>query len=198
VIPSFTSVRKETIVKKFVILSGMALGVVTLMTAMAVASGSRTVELEDSCDQATFNAAIGPGTCVGDGDVTFPEFLAKLNPQDFGHEEWRFHFGRAHIDKGETLKASNEGGEFHTFTEVKNYGGGCIPELNGPLGLTPVPECDPVIQVAPGVFVPAAFVLTGVNPGETRPVPGLTKAGTHHQFQCLIHPWMRIDVEVRK
>ena len=184
--------------KKFGMVFVVSVGVVTLMTAMTVASGVRTAALEDKCDPATFNAAIGPGTCVGDGDVTFAEFLDKLNPQDFGHDAWRFHFGRGHIDRGETLKAMNDGGEFHTFTEVKEFGGGCIDDLNDPLNLTPVAECDPLTQVAPGVFVPTAFLTTGLDPGGSANVPGLTKAGTHHLFQCLIHPWMRLEVEVRR
>jgi hypothetical protein len=166
------------------------------MTAMPAASGARTVEIEDRCDPASFNAAIGDGTCVGDGDVTFGEFAAVLNPVDFGHEHWRFQFGRGRIDRGERLKAANDGGEFHTFTEVAEYGGGCVAELNGPLALTPVAECGPVTEVAPGVFVPTAFLTTGIDPGETLDVPDLKAGG--HKFQCLIHPWMRIDVEVRR
>jgi hypothetical protein len=169
-----------------------------LMTAITAASGVRTVNVEDRCDPATFNAAIGPGTCVGDGNVLFSEFLEKLNPVDFGHDEWRFQFGRGRIDRGETLRATNDGGEFHTFTEVAQFGGGCIPQLNGPLGLTPVPECGPVTEVAPNKFVPTAFLTSGLDPGGSFDVPGLAVAGTRHKFQCLIHPWMRLEVEVRR
>ena len=45
------------------------------------------------------------------------------------------------LPAGGTIEAYNKGGEFHTFTEVANYGGGCVDELNALLGLTPVPEC---------------------------------------------------------
>ena len=38
---------------------------------------------------------------------------------------------------GGTLEAPNKGGEDHTFTEVANFGGGCIDFLNGLLGLVP-------------------------------------------------------------
>ena len=45
------------------------------------------------------------------------------------------------LDAGGTLQAHNRGGEDHSFTEVANFGGGCIAALNELLGLTPVPEC---------------------------------------------------------
>jgi hypothetical protein len=184
-------------VKKFGTALAVSVGIMAFMTVMAGASGVRTVELRDKCDPATFNAAIGPGTCVGDGDVTFQEFLAQLNPVDFGHDAWRMQFGRGRIDQGETLRATNDGGEFHTFTEVANFGGGCVDLLNGPLGLTPVPECAPVTEVAPGTFVPTAFITSGLNPRANLDVSGLQKTGSPHKFQCLIHPWMRLEVEVR-
>ena len=173
----------------------VSLCVVALTAVMTKASGVREADVEDRCDPTTFNAAIGDGTCVGDGNVTFDEFLDELNPADGGHDAWRFNFGRGRVDLGETLRAVNRGGEFHTFTEVKTYGGGCIPEINGPLGLSPVPECLPQTQVAPSVFVPTAFLQTGVDPESSRDVNGLRR-GTH-KFQCLIHPWMKVDVQVR-
>ena len=68
----------------------LALGFVLFpATADARAGGPvRQVKMQDNCDPATFNAAIGPGTCVIHGNhptVTFADFLAKLNPVDFGH-----------------------------------------------------------------------------------------------------------------
>jgi hypothetical protein len=165
------------------------------MAALTMASGVRKVDVRDECDPATFNAAIGPGTCVGDGDVTFEEFLEQLNPADGGHDKWRFNFGRGRVDAGETLRAVNRGGEFHTFTEVAGFGGGCVPELNGPLGLTPVPECADLPTLPDGQQIPTAFIPTGVNAGGSLDVAGLDK-GTH-KFMCLIHPWMTTTVRVR-
>ncbi len=155
----------------------------------------KEIEIQDKCEPESFNAAIGPGTCVGDEDVTFAEFLEELNPDDGGHGAWRFHPGETHIDEGEGLVAENEGGEFHTFTEVLAFGGGCIDDLNIPLELSPVPECLSLVEVAPGVFVPEAFLTTGVDPGGSSTLAGLS-VGTH-RFQCLIHPWMRLELEVR-
>ena len=74
--------------------------------------------------------------------------------------------------------------EFHTFTEVAAFGGGCVPELNALLGLTPVPECA----------IPGIFFTTGAPPGAVV-TTGALAAGTH-RFMCLIHPWMRSTAEV--
>lgn len=137
----------------------------------------------DPCEPNSFNAAIGPGTCVGDGEVTFGEFLEQLNPEDGGHEDWFFDPDDTDIDEGETLRAINEGGEEHTFTEVVSFGAGFVPPLNAAL---PPGTPDAVLAEPLGpTFVPA---------GGTRTLAGLS-VGTH-RFQCLIHPWMRSVVEV--
>ena len=133
-----------------------------------------------------------PGTCVGNGTTTFAEFAEDLNPVDFGDDHWRFQASGSSIRRGESIKVVNTGGEFHTFTEVAAYGGGCVEDLNIPLGLTSVPECEPAIPRRP----PQAFIDSGVGPlGGTIKVSGLTR-GTH-KFICLIHPWMRTNVVVR-
>ena len=36
------------------------------------------VRLQDQCNPPTFNAAAGPGTCIGDGTITFDHFIAEL------------------------------------------------------------------------------------------------------------------------
>src|SRR5205823_13959020 len=44
------------------------------------AASIRTVDMNDQCDPATFNAAIGPGTCIGNnGGVSFDTFIAELS-----------------------------------------------------------------------------------------------------------------------
>ena len=184
--------------KRVCIALAASLGVFAVGTAIPIASGTRIVTVEDRCDPATFNEAVRPGTCVGSGNVLFSELAAELNPVDFGHDAWRFNFGRARVERGETLRAKNEGGEFHTFTEVAQFGGGCVDELNAPLGIeTQVPECLDKVTLPVVGEVPRAFLTTGVNPGASRDIAGLDKAGTHHKFQCLIHPWMRVEVDVR-
>lgn len=146
------------------------------------ASGSRSVQILDACDGPSFNAVIGEGTCERSGGVTFETFVGQL--LELGEAPaWRFSPTHLGIAAGGEVDAYNRGGEFHTFTEVVNFGGGCVPALNALLGLTPVPECAN----------PALFGTTGAAPGgevETGPLA----AGTH-KFLCLIHPWMRTTVE---
>jgi hypothetical protein len=100
-------------------------------------STTRQVQVLDDCDPATFNAAIGPGTCIKDGGTTFSEFIAQLLAQGRA-PAWRFTPEQLRLDPGGVLQANNRGGEDHTFTEVANFGGGCIQALNDLLGLTPV------------------------------------------------------------
>jgi plastocyanin len=151
----------------------------------SAASTTRQVQVLDDCDPASFNAAIGPGTCVKDGTTTFSEFIAQLLAQGRA-PAWRFAPEQLRLDPGGTLQAHNRGGEDHTFTEVANFGGGCIQALNDLLGLTPVPEC--------AGFPGGAFAATLVPPGgtvTTSPLP----PGVH-RYECLIHPWMRTTVTV--
>ena len=152
----------------------------------------RTVRIQDRCDPASFDAAIGPGTCVPhDGElVTFTEFLAQLNPVDFGHDQWKMHPDEIELTTGDSISASVRGGEFHTFTEVEAFGAGCIDLLNGPLGLTGPPSADCATNLAP-VFAGG----TGTAPGLPPVVVSGLAPGTH-LFMCLIHPWMQAVVDV--
>jgi hypothetical protein len=141
--------------------------------------------MRDDCDPATFNAAIGPGTCVKEGSTTFSEFIGQLLSQGRA-PAWRFAPEQLKLAADGTLEAPNKGGEDHTFTEVANFGGGCIDALNDLLGLSPVPEC--------AGFPGGAFGATVVPAGGTLTTGAL--APGIHRFECLIHPWMRTTVEV--
>lgn len=174
--------------------TGLALATVLVTAPMAAAGGGDTqrVRLKDDCEPTSFNAAVGPGTCVGDGDTTFGDFIAQLAENGLeanrSADKWEFAPGRFHIDEGDRLRVVNIGGEFHTFTEVERFGGGCVPELNAALGLAAgdvVEECRD----------PSLFATTGVPAGGAIHVHGL-RAGTH-KFECLIHPWMQSVVTVR-
>jgi plastocyanin len=152
-----------------------------LSTTALATSEHRTVQMLDACDGPSFNAVIGEGTCERAGGVTFDEFIGQL--LKLGEApSWRFSPTHMRISVGGEIEAHNRGGEFHTFTEVANFGGGCVPELNELLGLTPVPECAN----------PALFGTTGAAPGGEVATEPLA-AGTH-TFMCLIHPWMRTTV----
>ena len=162
----------------------------TTMARAQVKSHDPRVALVDNCDPITFNAVLGPNTCVGRGDTTFAEFLAVLfsplidNSKVFvGHPAWRFEPSYLDIRAGHTLRVTNNGGEDHTFTEVVNYGGGSIGVLNG-ADVVRAPECP---------ANPANLVV--VAQGRTVELTGLPRGP--NQFECCIHPWMRavIDVE---
>lgn len=162
-----------------------ALFALVLATGSSAVSSSRQVVMRDDCDPATFNAAIGPGTCVKEGSTTFSEFIGQLLSQGRA-PAWRFAPEQLKLAAGGTLEAPNKGGEDHTFTEVASFGGGCIGALNDLLGLSPVPEC--------AGFPGGAFGATVVRAGGTLTTGPL--APGIHRFECLIHPWMRTTVEV--
>jgi plastocyanin len=171
----------------------LALGALA-MPAVADARGGhvRRVRLEDRCDPATFNAALGPDACIPHdrATVTFDEFLETFNPVDGGDPKWRNNPDEMDIDKGDQLRVVTRGGEFHTFSEVDEFGAGCIEDINIPLGLTGGPSPEEC-------FAPDGILATtGVLPNglSTLTVSGLS-VGTH-LFMCQIHPWMTTVVEV--
>ena len=146
----------------------------------AFAGETRTVFVMDRCEPDSFDAAIEPGTCVRNGGVTFEMFAKRLNPQDGGHNAWRFSAHDVALRSGQVLSAVNTGGETHTFTEVVDFGAGIVPPLNAAL-----PEgTPPAVPVGDLAFVPAGGSI------EFDPLP----AGSH-RFECIIHPWMRTVVE---
>jgi plastocyanin len=159
-------------------------GLATAAGSIGFASGVRTVSMKDQCDPASFNAAVGAGTCVGhNGGVAFDTFLAEV-AQTGKAGAWHFAPGVVHLRDGEAVQARNIGGEAHTFTEVDEFGGGIVPILNQLSG-NPVeaPECK---HLAGTDFIPPGAMTT----------PDAEEPGVHH-YQCCIHPWMRTDVIVR-
>jgi hypothetical protein len=167
--------------------ASMAAAMILILAASSVTFGGSNharVKMRDACDPATFNAALGAGACVAHKGkkVTFQEFLAEFAAEG-QVDEWRFSRHRVELRAGARITAHNVGGEFHTFTEVAAFGGGCVPELNA--GQAPVPEC----AGAPGIFF-----TTGAPPGQ-KVQTGPLSAGTH-RFMCLIHPWMRTVAKV--
>jgi plastocyanin len=168
----------------------VALGVLGAAGSASADSGRvREVRMLDRCDQASFDAVVGPGTCApifGDDGVTFAEFAAELNPTDFGHDKWAFSQREIGVRPGERIHIVNRGGEFHTFTRVARFGGGCVPELNAPLGLSSVPEC-----ANPAVFA------TGGPAGAEFDVIAPATEGTA-KYMCVIHPWMRTKARVER
>jgi plastocyanin len=167
--------------RRSVTLAAIAAGALAIAAAAWGGAGSRQVQMLDDCEPTSFNAVLGEDGCVKDGGTTFGEFIGQLVSQGRA-PAWRFAPERLGLAAGGTVTAVNRGGEFHTFTEVAAFGGGCIAVLNELLGLTPVPEC---------AGFPAILGATGAPPGDSVTVqlgPGV------HRFECLIHPWMRTTV----
>ncbi len=167
---------------------------------LIAASDPLVVRIQSPCDPATFNAAVGPGTCVGDGTITFSHFIAEVTS---AHKAGAWHFDPAAgtVDPGTVLSLENRGGETHTFTKVKNFGGGFVAPLNALSGNPiPAPECAMVtmgglIPRPPGpgnIFVEAGETEAGPTAGSS-----IMPSGTTTKFQCCIHPWMRTELTTK-
>jgi len=163
----------------------VALALVTGATT-GVAAALRTIQMFDQCDPDTFNAMFGDGTCVGNaGGVKLDVFISQLIHHGSAGA-WHFTPDPLRIEEGTEFIATNSGGEAHTFTEVDEFGGGFVDELNDILGLTPTPECAALVPTLPDGLI---FPGQSTEPEDEEP-------GVHH-YQCCIHPWMRTDVIVR-
>jgi plastocyanin len=171
--------------------SKYAFAVVCLATGLVILAGGpvgfaadvRTVLMSDACDPESFNEELGAGTCVRTGGVSFDTFISVLqNAHRIG--SWHFSPMKVQLRAGQAFQAKNRGGEVHTFTEVDEFGGGIVEELNALSGNPePAPECLTLGRddfVAPGATTEAEVEPRGV-----------------HHYQCCIHPWMRADVVVR-
>ena len=148
----------------------------------------------DECDPTSFNQVLGEGgggfchnvalAALGYA-TTLPDLFAKAaaGTPDPG---WDFEPDSLTIKKGTVVSVVDQGGEPHTFTEVKHFGGGFVAGLNH--GEPTVPECA-------GGFANVAVARTRIVQGSHLDIPDLSKG--KHQFQCCIHPWMRMEVDVK-
>lgn len=171
----------------------LAVTLATAIPAIAQTNSSNVTEIValDECDPTTFNAALGPDFCRNVAlaplgfATTFSDLFAKAaaGTPDPG---WDFEPDQVSAKKGSIVSLANQGGEEHTFTEVANFGGGFIPDLNH--GENTVPECT-------GGFANLKVARTRVVSGSHLDVTGLSRG--KHLFQCCIHPWMRIEVDVK-
>lgn len=191
----------------------VCLGVACLLTTLVVAQSTKTITMRDACDPDSFNAVVGPGTCIGGphGTTPFPDFIAELQ-EDHIAGAWRFnplldasgtHFKlvRLELHRGDHTTIENKGGETHTFTRVKQFGGGFIDVLNGLSGNPdPAPECAQVLPDGSLVPQPESDSNQVVEAGKVEPGP---TAGTSalpkgvSRWECCVHPWMRMLVTVK-
>ena len=145
----------------------------------------------DSCDPLTFNTALNdPNACVKPGRTTFAEFVAELTATQTVRS-WRFNPTQATTHSGNAMLAQNVGGETHTFTPVKHYGGGFIGLLNDLSGNpVPTPECANVPAL---IFVPGgeSALISAASLAAAADANGIARV------QCCLHPWMRTDVRIK-
>jgi hypothetical protein len=164
---------------------------------LIAADNPLAIRIQGPCDPATFNAAVGPGTCVGNGEITFANFIAQLTA---AHKvgSWHFDPAAATLAPGTVLSLENRAGETHTFTKVANFGGGFVAPLNALSGNpVPAPECAtatmggliPKPPSASNIFVEAGETEAGPTAGSS-----IMPSGTTTKFQCCIHPWMRTEL----
>jgi len=136
----------------------------------------------DECDPTTFNAAIGPDFCKNVAlaplgyATTIQDLFAKA-AAGAPDPKWDFEPDVLSINKGTTVSVVDQGGEPHTFTEVKQFGGGFIPGLNN--GEAAVPEC------AAG-FSDNAVAKTRIIQGSTSLFTDPPKAHTIFNAVCIL------------
>lgn len=161
--------------------------VLGLTVGAGAVQGDKKFRMYDDCEPTSFNAVLGDGACIGNGNTTFAQFIEELEETQDAHE-WRNQPSQAHLNVGRPTIIENRGGEVHTFTPVAEFGGGFVPELNGISGNpVPAPEC---LNFGSIVFIPAGATEDGPTAGSSELPVGTTR------FQCCIHPWMRTTIEV--
>ena len=184
------SVATLTLLVGCAILAGSSTSLAQFLPLQGSSPGLAQVVALDECDPVTFNAAVGPDFCR---NVTLGAFttlselftLAEAGTPDPG---WDFEPDKLTIKRGTILSVVDQGGEPHTFTEVKEFGNGFIPQLNPGSATTVIPECS-------GGFKNIAVARTRILQGSHLDVTGLSKG--KHLFECCIHPWMRMEVDVK-
>jgi len=180
---------------KIIIVTGLLAGCLMFVGAIQAVAQEKSPGLAqivalDECDPVTFNAAVGPDFCK---NVTLGAFttlsdlfaLAEAGTPDPG---WDFEPDKLTIKRGTIVSVVDQGGEPHTFTEVKEFGNGFVPQLNPGSATSVIPECS-------GGFKNIAVARTRILQGSHLDVTGLSKG--KHLFECCIHPWMRIEIDVK-
>jgi hypothetical protein len=168
------------------LLALLVVGSTLVYTAKSSAfEGFVSIRMWDNCDPHTFNETVGPGTCIpgAHGTELFPLFIQEVALDKIAGA-WRFGSTRYTLPEG-------RGGEVHTFTKVKDFGGGFVESLNKLSGNPiPAPEClQP--ENPENIFVEAGTVEDGPVAGSAALPVGSNK------IMCCVHPWMRTIVNVK-
>jgi len=148
---------------------------------------SGAILLRDNCDPATFNAALGAGTCQRSTIIhglpldAFTDTLQTRRTVG----AWTIAPITISLKKGTTAVLWNTGGETHSYTEVQEFGGGVVARWNELSGNTAVaPECADSIAARGSTL----------HAGEVR-LHVFDQTGTR-KYQCCFHPWMRQTVTI--
>jgi plastocyanin len=199
----------------------VAIGVALLSSCLAQGNAqtqkktsNATIKIWDACDPDTFNAAFGSGTCIPGhhGQTVLNDFVGELQTDHIAGG-WRFDplldasagtfkLVKVELAPGDHTAIVNNGGETHTFTRVKEFGGGFVDFLNGLTGNpVPAPECAQVLRDGTLVPQPESDSNIFVEAGETEPGPTAGSSVLPNgasRWECCIHPWMRMTVVVKK
>ena len=145
----------------------------------------------DACDPTTFNSVFGEGTCVKEGRVTLDNFIAQLQSTHVA-QGWSLTPDQLTARFGVDLLGNNAGGETHTFTPVKAFGGGFFEPLNQLSdNLVPAPECLTLDPSEDLVAAGAKYTIEKEELAEVVDASGIARV------QCCIHPWMRATVRMQ-
>ena len=104
---------------------------------------------------------------------------------------------RLKLESGDHIVIQNKGGETHTFTRVKEFGGGFVGFLNLLTGNPePAPECAQVLPDGTLVPQPESDTNQFVEAGKTEPGPtagssALPQRVSH--WECCVHPCDSVD-----
>lgn len=190
----------------------LSLGIGVALLWGGIANAQSIITMRDACDPASFNAAVGSGTCVAGqhGTTLFSDFMGELQTDQIAGA-WRFNpmlnategnfkLVRLDLKQGDQTTIENKGGETHTFTRVQKFGGGFIAPLNRLSGNPdPTPECAQVLpdgslapqpESAANQFVEAGKTESGPTAGSSALPKGMSR------WECCVHPWMRMVVVV--
>jgi hypothetical protein len=185
----------------------LSIGALIFFTgAVGAQPNAVTIIGRDACDPDTFNFFVGPNTCVAGnhGTTPFLLFIAELQTDHIAGA-WRFNplldassgtfkLVTLNLTAGQQTVIQNLGGETHTFTRVKQFGGGNVPVLNQ-LSENPnmAPEC------ALGLPESDTNVIVEAGTSQAGPTAGTSALSEEVTYwQCCIHPWMRLKVAVNQ
>lgn len=154
--------------------------------AQEASNGNAELRAIDDCEPTSFGALCNPAF---HGGTTLAAFQAELAARmSVGKWKWS---SAVNTHPGSPVNLVSRGGETHTFTIVKNFGGGRVPALNTASG-NPIP--------APECLQPESATNITVTSGVTKTITtgnGGTLPPGHYKGQCCIHPWMRTEIDVR-